>query len=132
MLSETRVRFLSGLEFHRFLKRRPMYIGHLVTYIEDHAHGDATPFLLTAASRKVAAFLLQSAQTDGHETGEGLCLELPMTLGELSTVLFVRAERVENVFDRFEDRHWIYRGQRTVTVLDEAALQAISQGSEAN
>ena len=132
VLSETQVRFLSGLEFHRFLKRRPSYIGHLVTYIEDHAHGTTTPFALTAASRKVAAFLLESAYSDGHETGEGVCVELPVTLGELSSILLVRTEGLENVFDRFEDRHWIYRGQRTVTVLDEAALQAISQGSDAS
>ncbi len=132
VLSETQVRFLSGLEFHRFLKRRPIYIGHLVTYIEDHAHGDTAPFVLSSASRKVAAFLLESARSDGHETGEGLCVELQVTFGELSAMLFLRTDRMENVFDRFEDRHWIYRGQRTITVLDEAALQAISQGADAN
>lgn len=61
-----------------------------------------------------------------------MCVELPVTLGELSAILFVRTERLEDVFERFEDHHWMYRGQRTVTVLDEPALQAISQGSEAN
>jgi len=132
VLAEMQVRFLPAVEFHRFLKRRTMFIGHLVTHIEEHAHGETSPFLLTAASRKLAAFLLQSAYRDGHETGEGVCIELPVTLRELSSMLFVRTERLEDVLERFEDRHWLYRGQRTVTLLDEPALQAISHGSEAN
>ena len=132
VLAEMQVRFLGAVEFHRFLKRRALFIGHLVTYIEDHAHGDSSPFVLTAASRKVASFLLQTAYREGHETAEGMCVELPVTLGELSSILFVRAERLEEVFQRFEDRHWLYRGQRTVTLLDEPALQAISHGAEAN
>lgn len=132
VLSETKVRFLPAVEFHRFLKRRPTYIGHLVTYIEGHAHGDNPPFVLTSASRKLAAFLLQSAYREGHETTEGVRAELPVTLRELSEILFVRAERLEEVFERFEDRHWIYRGQRTVTLLDEPALEAISRGSDAD
>lgn len=132
VLDDMQGRFLAAVEFHRFLKRRALFIGHLVTYIEDHAHADASPFVLTAASRKVASFLLQSAYREGHETGEGICIELPVTLRELSTMLFVRTERIEDVFQRFEDRHWLYRGQRSVTLLDEPALQAISQGTEAN
>jgi CRP/FNR family cyclic AMP-dependent transcriptional regulator len=132
VLSETTVRFLAALEFHRFLKRRTMYIGHLVSYIEEHAHGEEVPFLMTAAARKVASFVLESAYRDGRETGEGVSVELPVTLRELSALLFVRSERIEDVFERFEDRRWLYRGQRTVTLLDEAALQAISRGSEAN
>jgi CRP/FNR family transcriptional regulator len=132
VLDNVQVRFLSALEFHRFLKRRTMFIGHLVTYIEEHAHGDTSPFMLTAASRKVASYFLQSAYRDGHETSEGVCIDLPVTLQELSSLLFVRTERLEDVFEGFEERHWLYRGQRTVTLLDEAALQAISQGAEAN
>lgn len=132
VLSDTSVRFLSTLEFHRFLKRRPMYIGYLVSFIEDHAHGDTPVLALTGASRKVAGFLVEYASRDGQQTSEGVCVDMPVTLGELSTMLFVRTERLEDVFDRFEDRHWIYRGPRTVTLLDQRALQAISQGSEVN
>jgi CRP/FNR family transcriptional regulator len=131
VLAETQAGFLSVAEFHRFLKRHPMFIGRLVAYIEDHAHGERSPFTLTSASRKVAQFLLQSALQDGHETSEGTRIDLHVTLGELSSLLFVRTERLEDVFERFEDRHWIYRGQRTVTLLDEPALQAISHGSVA-
>ncbi len=132
VLTETHVRFLSAVEFHRFLKRRPMFIGHLVTYVEEHAHDDGSGLVLTAASRKLAAYLLQTAYREGHETSEGIRVDLPVTLSELSSMLFVRAERLEGVFDRFEDRHLIYRGPRTVTLLDEAALQAISRGTDAN
>jgi len=130
VLSETTVRFLPAGEFHRFLKRRTMYIGHLVSYIEEHAHGEDVPFIMTAAARKVASYVLESAYHDGRESGEGVSVDLPVTLHELSALLFVRSERIEDVFERFEDRHWLYRGQRTVTVLDEPGLQAISRGSE--
>lgn len=132
ILEETKARVLSAVEFQRFLKRRTMFIGHLVQYIEDHAHTDREPLVLTAAARKVAAFLLQSAYRDGHQTTEGMAVELPITLGELASILFVRSERLQDVFERFEDHHWLYRGHRTVTLLDEPALQAISHGSEAN
>jgi len=132
VLSETKVRFLTALEFHRFLKPRTRYIGHLVSYIEEHAHGEEVPFVMTAAARKVASFVLESAYRDGRETGEGVSVDLPVTQGELSTLLFVRPERIEAVFERFEDRRWLYRGQRSVTLLDEAALLSISRGSEAN
>lgn len=132
VLSETRARFLAALKFHRFLKRRTMFIGHLVSYIEEHAHGEDAPFVMTAAARKVASFLLEAAHREGHETGEGVCVDLPVTLRELSGLLLVRAERIEGVFERFEDRRWLYRGQRAVTLLDEPALEAISRGSEAN
>lgn len=131
-LAEVQVRFLSALEFHRFLKRRTMFIGHLVTYIEEHAHRDLPPLMLTAASRKVASYLLQSAYHDGCETAEGVRIELPVTLQELSSLLFVRAERLEEVLEGFEERRWLYRGPRTVTLLDEAALEAISQGMGVN
>jgi hypothetical protein len=87
---------------------------------------------MTAAARKVASFVLESAYRVGRETGEGVLVDLPATQRELSSLLFVRPERIEDAFERFEDRRWLYRGQRTVTVLDEAALQAISRGSEAN
>jgi CRP-like cAMP-binding protein len=132
VLSQTTVRFLPHGDFHRFLKRRTMYIGHLVSYIEQHAHGEEMPFVMTAAARKVASFVLESAYSDGRETVEGVAVDLPVTLRELSTLLFVRPERIEDAFERFEDRRWLYRGQRTVTLLDEAALQSISRGSEAN
>lgn len=132
VLSETKVRFLEALEFHRFLKRRTMFIGYLVSYIEDHAHAEDVPFIMTAAARKVASFVLESAYRDGHETVEGVSVDLPVTMRELSMLLFVRPERIEDVFERFEDRRMLYRNQRTVTLLNEAALQAISRGSETN
>lgn len=132
VLCETTVRFLPAGEFHRFLKRRTMYIRHLVSYIEAHAHGEEVPFVMTAAARRVASFVLESAYRDGRETAEGFSVDLPVTLRELSTLLLVRPERIEDAFERFEDRRWLYRGQRTVTLLDEVALQAISRGSETN
>ncbi len=132
-LSETRVRFLPAQQFHRFLKQRTSYIGHFVSYIEDHAHGGDAPFVMTAAARKVASFVLDSVRSAGRKTGEGVSVDLPVTMRELSGLLHVRPERIEDVFDRFEDRRWLYRGHRSVTLLDEASLLAISRGSsEAN
>lgn len=131
VLEETQARFLSAVEFHRFMKRRAMFIGHVVKYLEDHAHADPEPFQLTGAARKVAAYLVEKASNDGHETKEGKTVDLPITLGELSSILYVRSERLQDAFDRLEDHHWLYRGHRSVTLLDEAALREISHGSGA-
>lgn len=109
---------------------RPGELLGLNAAVLGHAHGEDVPFIMTAAARKVASYVLESAYHDGRESGEGVSVDLPVTLHELSALLFVRSERIEDVFERFEDRRWLYRGQRTITVLDEPALQAISRGSE--
>jgi CRP-like cAMP-binding protein len=129
-LEETNVRFLSAPEFHRFLKRRTLFISHVVKYLEDHAHADQEPLLLTPAARKVAAYLVKRASSDGRETNEGKAVDLPVTLGELSSILYVRSERLQDAFDRLEDHHWLYRGNRSVTLLDEIALQEVSRSAD--
>ena len=131
-IEETKVRFLPAAEFHRFLKRRPTFIGHVVKYLEDHAHADQEPLLLTPATRKVAAYLVKKAHSDGHETKEGTAVDLPITLGELSSILYVRSERLQDAFDRLEDHHWLYRTKRSVTLLDETALQEVSRATESH
>jgi CRP/FNR family transcriptional regulator, cyclic AMP receptor protein len=132
VLEETKARFLSALEFHRFLKRRTMFIGHVVKYLEDHVHEHEEPLVLTGAERKVAAYLVQKASDDGHQTNEGKAIDFPITLGELSSILYVRAERLQDAFDRFEDHHWLYRGHRSVTLLDEAALREVSRVADSH
>jgi CRP/FNR family cyclic AMP-dependent transcriptional regulator len=129
-LEKTEMRFLSANDFHRFLKRQPMFIWHLVKYLEDHAHGDREPLLLTPAARKVAAYLVEKASSDGRQTKEGTAVDLPITLGELSSILYVRSERLQDAFNRLEDHHWLYRGNRSVTLLDETALREVSRAAE--
>ncbi len=130
VLTDTVVRFYPIEEFHRFLKRHGMYLGRLVMYLEEHAHHDEAPFTITPAAVRVASFLLDTAHRDGRETPEGLRVDLPVTFRELSSVLIVPPDRLEDVLDRFEDHHWVYRGSRSVTVLEESALTAISRGAQ--
>ncbi len=132
VIAETSARFLPLQEFHRFLQRHGMYLGRLVVYLEQHVHHEQVPFAVSSAAKRVATFLLETAYREGRETTEGVCVELPVTLRELSSLLVVRPERLEDVFDRFEEYHWLYRGWRSVTLLDESALTAISRASGSN
>ena len=126
-LVDSTLRFLAAEQFLDFLKRHPMYLGQVVTFLEQHAHQETPPVVLGSAAEKVAAYLVDAAHRDGHATAEGTSVDLPITFRELSAVLRIRPERLEDVFDRFEDRHWLYRGSRSVTLLDEAGLVALTR-----
>ncbi|HEY5610669.1 MAG TPA: Crp/Fnr family transcriptional regulator [Thermoanaerobaculia bacterium] len=122
------VRFIPFREFHRFLKRHPLALGHIVIYLEEHAHQDHPLSAMSPAAQKVAAFLIDSAYRDGRQTDEGISIDLPITLQELAFLLRMRRERLENALDKFEDRRWVYRANRTITLLDESTLAMIGGG----
>lgn len=127
-LADTSLRFLPAASALRFLKAHPMVLGHIVTYLEQHVHQEPPPFVPTHSARKLANYLLEAVHREGLGTDEGTRLDLPVTLRELSWVLHIRPERLEDVMNRFEDRRWLYRGPRSVTVLDEAGLASVSKG----
>lgn len=127
-VTETALRFMSASSVLNFLKAHPMVLGHVVTYLEHHAHQELAPLAPTPLVQRVAMYLLAAAEREGCDTDEGTRVDLPVTLRELSWVLHIRPERLEDVLDRFEDRRLLYRAPRSVTLLDEAALASISRG----
>ena len=81
------------------------------------------------AEERLAAFLLNLTQRLRARGFSGSSLILRMTREEIGSFLGLKLETVSRAFSRFQEEGLLEVRQRQIEILNQAALQAIVNGS---
>jgi CRP/FNR family cyclic AMP-dependent transcriptional regulator len=123
------IRVITPPDFRDLLQQNPLFTRTLVSYLQRRAHDEPEPPTVAPFGARLASYLLDLA-AGGTDSDEGVTIDLGLTLQELAQSLRVSHESLLATLDGFEQRRWLYRQGRVITVLDGVGLQKMTERSQ--
>ncbi|HBZ68384.1 MAG TPA: hypothetical protein DEP35_00930 [Deltaproteobacteria bacterium] len=80
---------------------------------------------------RVARILLELAEDFGRPQGEGIVIDLPLTQGELATLVGSVRQTVNDALRQFEQAGWIRQSGRQIEIVKRDELQQLTQRAPA-
>jgi CRP/FNR family cyclic AMP-dependent transcriptional regulator len=129
-LEPTETLTLHREEFIRYINKHPMFALHVLHTLAQHIrrlNNQISDIFFLDLPARLARQLLQLAEQHGHETEEGIQIQLSLTQTDLAEMTGATRVSINKALGRFRRANWVKVGGRRFTIIDKEELQNLIQ-----
>jgi len=129
-VTRSTVRKIPRAIFTRLLEARPSLVLHVTKQIGERLRrieSRVEQLVFRDVKSRVARILLELAEDFGRREGEGVVIGLPLTQGELATLVGSVRQTVNEALRQFEQAGWIQQLGRQLVIVKRDELQRLTQ-----
>ena len=125
-IEETETLTLHRHEFLNFLDNNPAFARHVLNVLAKrirHLNSQISDIFFLDLPARLARTLLLLADQHGHETTDGVTIDLSLTQTDMAEMTGATRVSVNKAIGRFRRANWVRVDGREVTIVDRTALE---------